>query len=55
MKMKLFESYESYEDGLKLAFEEFMKLPQREEKEFRNTFPMSRFKILLANLTFDQK
>jgi hypothetical protein len=54
MKIKLFVTYESFEDGIQLTFEEFMKLPQRRtEKEFMNFFPMSRFKILLTNLTYD--
>lgn len=56
MKIKLFVTYESFEDGIQLTFEEFMKLPQRRtEKEFLNFFPMFRFKILLMNLTYDQK
>jgi hypothetical protein len=56
MKIKLFVTYESFEDGIKLTFEEFMKLPQRKsDKEFLNFFPMFRFKILLMNLTYDQK
>lgn len=56
MKIKLFITYESFEDGIQLTFEEFMKLPQRKsEREFLNFFPMFRFKILLMNLTFDQK
>jgi hypothetical protein len=54
MKIKLFVTYESFEDGIQLTFEEFMKLPQRRtEKEFMNFFPMFRFKILLTNLTYD--
>ena len=54
--MKLFITYESYEDGIHLAFEEFMKLPQKaDDKEFRDTCPMHCFKILLQNLTYDQK
>ena len=33
-----------------------MKLPQKSsDKEFLDTFPMLRFKIVLVNLTFDQK
>lgn len=56
MKVKLFITYESYEDGIILTFEEFMKLPQRKtEKEFLNYFPIFRFRILLSNLTYDQK
>ena len=52
--MKLFITYESYEDGFHLAFEEFMKLPQKyNDKEFRDTCPMHCFKILLQNLTYD--
>jgi len=56
MKIKLFITYESYEHGIQLTFEEFMKLPQRKsEKEFRSFFPMFRFKILMMHLTYDQK
>jgi len=48
MKIKLFSTYESFEDGIQLTFEEFMKLPaKKQEKEFLSFFPMFRFKILL--------
>jgi len=56
MKIKLFVTYEDFEGGIHLTFEEFMKLPQRKsDREFMSFFPMFRFKILLTNLTFDQK
>jgi|LauGreDrversion4_2_1035121.scaffolds.fasta_scaffold40418_3 hypothetical protein len=56
MKIKLFITYESIEKGISLTFEEFMRLPQRKnKKEFLNYFPLLRFKVLLSNITFEQK
>jgi hypothetical protein len=54
MKIKLFITYESFEEGISLTFKEFMQLPQRKTKrDFLNYFPLLRFKVLLRNLTFE--
>jgi len=51
LKVKLFWSFESFEDSISYSFCELMRFPKADKE----TFPLTKFNGLLANLLLSQK